>query len=189
VQRILALLEKAISELDREAHSARHALGEAASLLREQIGSDAKMGGADGRGLLLAWQTRKVRDYIQAHMAGPLLVADLCALVQRSEGHFSRSFRKTFGLSPHAFLIRYRLERATQYMTDTDASLSDIALRCGFTDQAHLCKHFRHITGQTPSAWRRLRRASTPGSETQTGLNPSALGQPRDASASRPYSA
>jgi AraC-like DNA-binding protein len=160
VQRALTLLEKAIAELSREAHSARYALGEAASLLREQIGSKPETDGADGRGLLLTWQARKVRDYIEAHIAGPLRVADLCALIQRSEGHFSRSFKRTFGMAPHAFLIRCRLERAAQYMLDTDASLSDIALRCGFTDHAHLCKHFRQATGQAPAAWRRVRRAT-----------------------------
>jgi hypothetical protein len=43
-------------------------------------------------------------------------------------------------------------------MLATDASLSDIALSCGFADQAHLCKHFRLAVGQTPAAWRREHR-------------------------------
>jgi AraC-like DNA-binding protein len=107
---------------------------------------------------LLAWQTRKVRDYIDSHITGPVLVVDLCALIQRSEGHFSRSFKRTFGQSPHSFVVRRRVELAAEYMLTTDASLSDIALRCGFTDQAHLCKHFRQATGQTPAAWRRAHR-------------------------------
>ena len=55
----------------------------------------------------------------------------------------SRSFKRTFGESPHAFLVRRRVELAAQYMLTTDAPLSDIALRCGFADQPHLCKHFR----------------------------------------------
>jgi AraC family transcriptional regulator len=44
-------------------------------------------------------------------------------------------------------------------MLTTDASLSDIALRCGFSDQAHLCKHFRQAAGQPPAAWRRAQAA------------------------------
>jgi AraC-like DNA-binding protein len=107
---------------------------------------------------LLAWQARRVRDYIDSHIAGPILVADLCALIDRSEAHFSRSFKRTFGESPHAFVIRRRLELAARYMLQTDASLTDIALRCGFIDQAHLCKHFRQSTGHSPGAWRRSRR-------------------------------
>jgi AraC-like DNA-binding protein len=119
---------------------------------------------SDGGVRLLAWQARKVRDYIDSHIGGPILVADLCALIDRSEAHFSRSFKRTFGESPHAFVIWRRLELAARYMLQTDASLSDIALRCGFTDQAHLCKHFRQSTGQTPAAWRRARRTQASGS-------------------------
>ena len=169
VQRVLTLLEKAIGELNYEADAAG-ALVEAASLLREQIDAGAEAADRDGRGHLLAWQARKVRDYIDAHIAEPLLVADLCALIQRSEAHFSRSFKRTFGEAPHAFLIRRRLQRAEQHMLQTDATLSDIALQCGFTDQAHLCKHFRQLTGRTPAAWRRARRASTAISSMESDL-------------------
>ena len=102
-------------------------------------------------------------DHIDRHVTNRVLVADLCALVQRSAAHFSRSFRHTFGHSPHAFVIRRRVELAAQYMLQTDTSLSDIALRCGFVDQAHLCKHFRQVTGETPAAWRRTRRSQAPG--------------------------
>jgi AraC-like DNA-binding protein len=115
-------------------------------------------GGFRWKGRLLAWQVHKVRDYLDGHIAGPVLVADLCALIQRSEAHFSRSFKRTFGASPHAFVIRRRLELAARYMLETDTCLSDIALRCGFADQAHLCNHFRQSTGEASGAWRRARK-------------------------------
>jgi AraC family transcriptional regulator len=102
---------------------------------------------------------RKVRNYIDSHITGPVLVADLCVLIQRSEAHFSRSFKRTFGESPHSFVVRRRVELAAQYMLTTNAALSDIALRCGFADQAHLCKQFRQAAGQTPAAWRRAQRS------------------------------
>jgi AraC-like DNA-binding protein len=129
----------------------RLALPQAASLLRKRIDSDASEL-PDGAGRLLAWQARKVRDYIDRHISGPVLVADLCVLIDRSEAHFSRSFKRTFGETPHAFVIRRRVELAAQSMLQSNASLSDIALQCGFTDQAHLCKHFRQSTGQPPAA-------------------------------------
>jgi AraC family transcriptional regulator len=169
-QRVLTLLETAIGELDYEADAALPALVEAASLLRERFDARAQAAVVDARAGLLAWQARKVRDYIDAHVAEPLLVADLCAIVQRSEAHFSRLFKQTFGESPHAFLIRRRLKRAEHYMLQTDASLSDIALRCGFTDHAHLCKHFRKVTGSTPALWRRASRASTARSSMESDL-------------------
>ena len=157
VQPVIALLDAAVGELNRD-HSAKGTILQAASLLREQIDSQAAPGVTDESGRLLAWQVRKVREYVDTHIAGPIRVADLCALIKRSEAHFSRAFKRTFGASPHAFVIERRLELAGQYMLQTEAPLSDIALRCGFTDQAHLCKHFRQATGETPGAWRRARR-------------------------------
>ena len=163
VQRVITLLDSAIGELNRD-HSAKGTLVEAASLLRAQFAPEPATAGDEGR--LLAWQARKVVEYIDAHIADSIMVADLCALIQRSEAHFSRSFKRTFAQSPHAFVIRRRLDLAAQYMLQTEAPLSDIALRCGFTDQAHFCKHFRQATGETPGAWRRVRRMQRFGSST-----------------------
>jgi AraC family transcriptional regulator len=159
LRRILTLLERVLGELPGEP-GAVGALAEAASLLREQLDVGPEAAAADARGRLLAWQARKVRDYIETHLAEALRVQDLCSLLQLSEAHFSRSFRRTFGESPHAFLVRQRLRRAERYMLETGASLSEIALQCGFTDQAHLSKHFRQHTGRTPGSWRRARRTS-----------------------------
>jgi AraC family transcriptional regulator len=155
---VVTLLDRVVGELGRD-HSAKCTILQAASILREQINPQAATAGTDGGTRLLAWQARRVREYIEAHIAGPIRVADLSALIQLSDAHFSRSFKQAFGVSPHAFVIQRRLELAAQCMLETDACLSDIALRCGFTDQPHLCKHFRMATGQTPAAWRRARRS------------------------------
>jgi len=157
VRRVITLLDAAVGELNRD-HSAKDTILQAASLLREQTDSQAAAGAINEAGRLLAWQARKVREYVDAHIAGSIRVADLCALIHRSEAHFSRAFKRTFGASPHAFVNHRRVQLAAQYMLETDACLSDIALRCGFTDQAHLCKRFRQATGETPGAWRRARR-------------------------------
>jgi AraC-like DNA-binding protein len=62
------------------------------------------------------------------------------------------------------------VELAAQYMLSTDGSLSDIAMRCGFTDQAHLSRHFRQVTGATPAAWRRACPTQLPrGTRAATG--------------------
>jgi AraC family transcriptional regulator len=156
---VIALLDAAIGHLHHE-QPAHGAILEATTLLRRQVGPQLPEA-ADGEGKerLLAWQARKVLDYIDMHMTSRVPIADLCALVWRSQAHFSRSFRGTFGCSPHAFVVRRRVELAAKYMLDTDVSLRDIALGCGFVDQAHLCKHFRVLTGETPAAWRRAKRA------------------------------
>jgi AraC family transcriptional regulator len=159
VHHVMSLLDAAMHQLYPKEKTAHGTILKAASLLRQQIDPPVPQEASDGRGRLLAWQVRKVRDYIDSHITGSVLVADLCALLKRSEAHFSRSFKHTFGESPHCFVVRRRVEFAAQYMLTTDASLSDIALRCGFSDQAHLCKHFRQAAGQTPGAWRRAQRS------------------------------
>jgi AraC-like DNA-binding protein len=157
---VISLLDTATRQLYHTENIAHGTILKAASLLRQQIDPPAaRVVVATDRGCMLAWQVRKVRDYIDAHIASPVLVADLCALVYRSEAHFARAFKRTFGKSPHSFVVRRRVELAAQYMLTSDATLSDIALRCGFTDQAHLCKHFRQAIGQTPGAWRRAQRS------------------------------
>jgi AraC family transcriptional regulator len=179
VHHVIGLLDAAMHQLYREEKTAQGTILKAASLLRKQIDPPAPQEAQDGRERLLAWQARKVRDYIDSHITGPVLVADLCALVQRSEAHFSRSFKRTFGEPPHSFVVRRRVELAAQYMLTTDASLSDIALRCGFTDQAHLCKHFRQAVGQTPAAWRRTHRSHHDENGTpRTGLTQSGAFSP-----------
>jgi len=157
VHHVIALLDAAACKLDRQ-QAAHGTILKAASLLRRQIDPEVAQAGPDERGALRPWQARKVRAYIESHITGSVAVADLCALVQLSEAYFSRGFRRTFGKSPHAFVIRRRVELAAQYMLQTEARLSDIAQQCGFTDQPHLCKHFRQTTGYTPAAWRRAYR-------------------------------
>jgi AraC family transcriptional regulator len=157
--RVLTLLDAAIHQLhhQQEAHTT---ILMATSLLRQETDPDSARHGPGGKGRLLAWQVRKVREYVNAHLATRILLADLCALVRLGEAHFSRAFKRTLGESPHAFVIRRRLEVATDHMLHTDASLRDIALECGFTDQAHFTKSFRQAMGQTPAAWRRAHGAS-----------------------------
>jgi AraC family transcriptional regulator len=155
VARVIALLDAAIGQLHQE-QAVYGTVLEATALLRKILDPQpAAEDASQARECLLPWQARKVLEHIDRHFTNRVRVADLSMLVQRSEAHFSRSFRRTFGHSPHAFVVRRRVELAAWYMVQSDTALSDIALQCGFVDQAHLCKHFRRVTGETPAAWRR----------------------------------
>jgi AraC family transcriptional regulator len=172
MRRIFDLVEEAAGRIGDRHHPAQSMLLEAATLLRQQIHSAAGVVGARGR--LVKWQACRVRDYIDSHISGPIRVADLCVVAQRSQAHFSRSFKRTFGESPHAFVMRRRVELAARYMLTTDGSLSDIALRCGFSDHAHMCNQFREAVGETPGGWRRARkweRADTQRAGEQRGIS------------------
>jgi AraC family transcriptional regulator len=154
---VIGLLEVASRQVEHNREAARSTIERATSLLEAQMQPRTRTDSA-AVGRLLAWQVRKVRDYVDAHITGRVLVSDLSAKLQLSEGHFSRSFKRTFGISPHAFVLHRRLELAAHLMLASPASLTDIALRCGFTDQAHFCHQFRKSTGESPAAWRRARR-------------------------------
>jgi AraC family transcriptional regulator len=157
IQSVIGLLGVATQQLESSKEAAQSALEQATSLLQAQMRPHSR-GSSGASGGLLAWQVRKVRAYVDAHIAGRVLVLNLSAVVNLSEAHFSRMFKRTFGLSPHAFVLRRRLELAARLMLESTESLTGIALCCGFTDQAHLCKHFRRSMGEPPAAWRRARR-------------------------------
>jgi AraC family transcriptional regulator len=116
-------------------------------------GSQARPKGLDARQLQL------VNGAIDEKISGPLSVSMLSSIAGLSRSHFSFAFRLSVGQTPHAHIVRLRLERAKQLMTSTSASLSEIASATGFSDQAHFSNHFRRTTGTTPTQWRK--QAST----------------------------
>jgi AraC family transcriptional regulator len=157
---VVDLLNTAKRQHDVNREAARASISRASSLLWVEINKGFERNpSAVGHCSLLGWQIRRVRDHIDAHLGGRILVSDLSAIVHRSPAHFSRAFKKAFGVSPHLYVLRRRIEKASHLMLVSDDSLSDIALACGMVDQSHLCKIFRQITGRTPAAWRRERRA------------------------------
>jgi AraC family transcriptional regulator len=159
VRSVATLLEIARREWDTNQHTALASIAEACCLLRREI--DRPAASAPQRAIrsgLSDWQVRRVRDYIEAHMGVQIRVSDLSALVRRSEAHFARAFKRSFGQTPHSYLVGRRLEQANHLMLANDTSISDIAVACGFNDQAHLCHQFRRRYGTSPAAWRREMR-------------------------------
>jgi AraC family transcriptional regulator len=113
------------------------------------------------RGGLAPWQVCKVLTHIEAHLGAPIRTAELANLVRLSRFHFSRAFRRSFNDSPHAYLMRRRVERAQGLMLTTTTPLAQIAASCGLTDQAHFTRLFRRFAGESPRAWRRARATTS----------------------------
>jgi len=113
------------------------------------------------RGGLAPWQVRSVTTYIDANLSAPLSCEELARLARLSVSYFARAFKCTFGYSPHVFLMRRRMERAQGLMLETNAPLAQIALDCGFADQAHLSRLFLRFTGERPASWRRARASGS----------------------------
>jgi len=69
-------------------------------------------------------------------------------------------FKSAFGVPPHTYVLRRRIEVAQGLMLTTCEPLSSIALACGMSDQSHFTKTFYRIVGETPNSWRRTRRSA-----------------------------
>jgi len=126
--------------------------------------------GAQGiiRGGLAPFQARRLAEYIDAHLAERISLRLLARMAGLSNGHFSRAFKQTFGIPTRTYLIRRRIEVAQSVMLSTQLSLSEIALACGLSDQSHFTTTFRRIVGETPYAWRRVRRDALDSLRAQT---------------------
>lgn len=159
------LVEAACRAREGDCETAKAYIARAVALLRGEPGTiPAAAPALEGstrqiaRGGLLAWQKRRLTVYIDTELAGTIRVEDLAALLDLSESHFSRAFRRTCGTSAHDYLTRRRIEMAQALMLTTGEALCAIALRCGLSDQSHFTRLFRRVVGETPYAWRRARR-------------------------------
>ncbi|MDL2410094.1 AraC family transcriptional regulator [Rhizobium calliandrae] len=155
------LLERVHEELDSNREFAKSLLTRAVSLLHVEIDRHALPATTFKSGGLTGWQTRRVLAYIEEQLDQPVHVNELAAIAKLSRTYFSRAFKRTFDMTPHAYLMRRRLERAETLMITSDIILVEIALRCGFSDQAHLSRLFGREYGQSPAAWRRERTESS----------------------------
>jgi AraC family transcriptional regulator len=99
-------------------------------------------------------QLLQVSEYIHEHLNQDIKLADLAELIGMSQFHFSHQFKQASGTSPHQYLLQQRIEQAKLLLKQSDRSIVDIALECGFNSHSHLSKTFRQLTGITPKAYR-----------------------------------
>jgi transcriptional regulator GlxA family with amidase domain len=94
---------------------------------------------------------RDLRTHIAANLESDLTLAALARRAEMSPSCFSRWFRSRTGITPHAFVIESRLERAKAMLRESDRSLLEIALSVGFTSQSCLNVAFRRRAGTSPN--------------------------------------
>lgn len=108
-----------------------------------------------GRAALTSRRFKRVLDYIARRHGGDILLEDMAREASLSPFHFSRLFKEAMGMSPHQFVMSYRVEQAKAQLADPERAMIDIALACGFGDQAHFSRVFKQFTGLTPRQHRR----------------------------------
>ena len=92
--------------------------------------------------------------YIREHACEGISVSDVLRVVPLSRRMLEHRFQKVVRRSPHAEIVRIRMERATRLLRETDLSLADIARRAGFASAIYLSKSFKNYTGVSPRAFR-----------------------------------
>ena len=94
-------------------------------------------------------------NFIHLNYAHDFRIDDLAEALGLSRRMLEIKYKRVTGRSPHAELLRYRLDRARTLIVSTSKPLDDIASECGFTSACHLAHRFREHFGQTPSSLRR----------------------------------
>lgn len=105
------------------------------------------------KGNLSAVQWQRVKDYCSAHLAEKITLLELAALCGLERFHFLKLFKQTVGMTPHAWLIRLRLEQACVLLSHTRWDLTRIAQEVGFYDQSHFNRAFKRAFGVAPSRY------------------------------------
>jgi transcriptional regulator GlxA family with amidase domain len=96
----------------------------------------------------------RARDAMDRDYARPLDIPALARIALVSEAHFIRTFRATFGETPHRYLQRRRVERAMALLRNTDRSVTDICFAVGFSSLGTFSRTFRDIVGRSPTSFR-----------------------------------
>ncbi|WP_438998953.1 helix-turn-helix domain-containing protein [Variovorax beijingensis] len=112
---------------------------------------------ATPRGGLPAFKIHRVLAEMQERIDQELDLKRLAKVVQLSEAHFSRSFKKSTGFSPSQYLTRLRMERARRLLRETEAPIVEIGLEVGYASPSHFAQVFRKEVGVLPSDYRNER--------------------------------
>lgn len=101
-----------------------------------------------------ARRLQRVTEFIEANLGQDLSLPTLAAEACVSPVQFARQFKRAMGLSPHQYVLRRRVERATALLKNPDVCLKALAHEVGFSSQSHLTRAFRRVYGTTPGAYR-----------------------------------
>jgi AraC family transcriptional regulator len=170
---IAAFVERAAALIEIDRDASRQLLLRAVALLRTSERQPVPHAPPLERrcGGLAPWQVSRVAAYVEQNIGSTIRAAELAAAACLSPSHFFRSFKAAAGMTPARYISQRRIEHACQEMSTTRQSLTQIALICGFCDQAHFTKVFRRWTGESPLSWRRAHCRQAPPQPVSGGVS------------------
>jgi AraC family transcriptional regulator len=107
-----------------------------------------------GKGGMAPHVLRRVVEFMRANMDKQIGLKDLAGCAGLSLSHFSFQFRASTNQSPHQYILRLRVERSKELLTDSRLSVLDVGLEVGFRNQQHFATVFRNSVGVPPSVYR-----------------------------------
>jgi AraC-like DNA-binding protein len=116
--------------------------------------------GEPSNGRLTQAQMNKLINSVNSRNDCRMTVAEMANIVGLSESWFANVFKQTTGKTPLQWQLGKRIDLAQKMLLESDLSVAGVAAQLGFSDQAHLTKAFRQVSGQTPAAWRRMQQFS-----------------------------
>jgi AraC-like DNA-binding protein len=122
----------------------------------------------------------RARDAIDRAYAQSLDITNLSQVAHVSEAHFIRTFKNTFGETPHRYLQRRRVERAMFLLRETPRSVTDVCLDVGFGSLGTFSRTFTDIVGDTPTEYRNRKLVFVvPTCFSMSWMRPSSFGEAR----------
>ena len=109
------------------------------------------------RGGLAPWQLHRATEMLKANLDGQIALSQVARECKLSVSHFVRAFKQTVGQPPYRWLLQQRIDAAKELLLHSGLPMVEIALKCGFADQACFIRAFRKLLDTTPGEWRRIR--------------------------------
>lgn len=118
-------------------------------LIRSVIGDTL-----DLRAISPNYNVARVQHYMERNYADNIKIIDLAELIGMSVSSFNRLFKKEIGMTPFEYLIELRVNKSKVMLRRKENTVTDVALRCGFSSSAHYSAVFTKLTGTTPTEYR-----------------------------------
>lgn len=101
-------------------------------------------------------ETLKALDYMNANFGDKITLRTLCSVTNMSESNFNKIFREQTGMSPIKYLINLRIKKAKKFLRNTELSITDISMKCGFYSVSHFSSCFTNVVNISPTDYQKL---------------------------------